>query len=165
MTVTKIRPQGQSRSISVLNHTPGERFKIEYEPQFTADRFVFVVSETVGGERIFEANADISNPQTPTFDFSAETMALFEERRSYFWEIWNIYQGEYARQAFGQLAVGTSIRPEDFVSPVAFLMADPDSDPALIAGADEITNVVAISQADYDALSPPDAATLYVVTA
>lgn len=38
------------------------------------------------------------------------------------------------------------------------------SDSAGIPGATQITNVVAISQADYDALTKKDATTLYVIT-
>jgi hypothetical protein len=33
-----------------------------------------------------------------------------------------------------------------------------------IAGADAITNVVSLTQAEYDAISTPDASTLYVIT-
>lgn len=33
-----------------------------------------------------------------------------------------------------------------------------------IAGADQITNIVSLTQAEYDAIESPDAATLYVIT-
>jgi hypothetical protein len=45
-------------------------------------------------------------------------------------------------------------RSEDTVKSVA----------AGIAGATEIKNIVTISQSDYDALSAPDAKTLYIIT-
>lgn len=39
-----------------------------------------------------------------------------------------------------------------------------DSNPAGITGATQVTNVVSISQADYDAIGTPDASTLYVIS-
>lgn len=38
------------------------------------------------------------------------------------------------------------------------------TDPTGITGADAITNVVSLTQAEYDAIGSPDAATLYVIT-
>ena len=40
----------------------------------------------------------------------------------------------------------------------------PTSDPSVVAGADRITNVIALTQAQYDGIGTPDAATLYVIT-
>ena len=37
-----------------------------------------------------------------------------------------------------------------------------DSDPSGVAGADQITNIISLTQAEYDAITP-DAATLYVI--
>jgi hypothetical protein len=39
------------------------------------------------------------------------------------------------------------------------------SDPTGVTGADAITNIISLTQAEYDAIGTPDAATLYVVTA
>ncbi len=39
-----------------------------------------------------------------------------------------------------------------------------DSDPTGVTGADAITNVISLTQAEYDAIVTPDAATLYVIT-
>jgi hypothetical protein len=38
------------------------------------------------------------------------------------------------------------------------------SDTTGITGADAITNIVSMTQAEYDAIGTPDAATLYVIT-
>ena len=40
----------------------------------------------------------------------------------------------------------------------------PTSDPSGVAGADRVTNVISLTQAEYDAIGTPDASTLYVVT-
>ena len=40
----------------------------------------------------------------------------------------------------------------------------PTSDPSVVAGADRIANVISLSQAEYDGIGTPDAATLYVIT-
>ena len=39
-----------------------------------------------------------------------------------------------------------------------------ESDPTGITGADAITNIVSLTQAEYDAIATPDASTLFVVT-
>lgn len=38
------------------------------------------------------------------------------------------------------------------------------SDPTGVTGADTVTNVISLTQAEYDAIVTPDAATLYVIT-
>lgn len=38
------------------------------------------------------------------------------------------------------------------------------SDPSGVTGADAITNVMSLSQSEYDAITTPDASTLYVIT-
>ena len=38
------------------------------------------------------------------------------------------------------------------------------SDPTGIAGADAITNIVSLTQAEYDAIGSPSASTLYIIT-
>jgi len=39
-----------------------------------------------------------------------------------------------------------------------------DSDPTGVTGADQITNIISLTQAEYDAIGAPDASTLYVIT-
>ena len=41
----------------------------------------------------------------------------------------------------------------------------PTSDPAAVTGADAITNMMSLTQAEYDAIATPDATTLYVIPA
>lgn len=38
------------------------------------------------------------------------------------------------------------------------------SDPSGVTGADAITNVMSLTQSEYDAIATPDASTLYVIT-
>lgn len=38
------------------------------------------------------------------------------------------------------------------------------SDPSAVTGADQITNIMSLTQAEYDAIGTPDAATLYVIS-
>lgn len=38
------------------------------------------------------------------------------------------------------------------------------SDPSGITGADAVANIVSLTQAEYDAIGSPDAATVYVIT-
>jgi len=38
------------------------------------------------------------------------------------------------------------------------------SDPTGVTGADTVTNVISLTQAEYDAIVTPDVATLYVIT-
>lgn len=40
----------------------------------------------------------------------------------------------------------------------------PNSDPSGVTGADQITNMMSLTQAEYDAIGAPDAATLYMIT-
>jgi hypothetical protein len=63
---------------------------------------------------------------------------------------------DYATSAQGTLA-DSAVQPADLATFV-------ESDPTGITGADAITNIVSLTQAEYDAIGAPDAATLYVVT-
>lgn len=63
--------------------------------------------------------------------------------------------GDFATAAQGGLA-DTAMQPADIANMV-------ESDVTGITGADAITNIVSLTQAEYDAITP-DAATLYVVT-
>ncbi len=58
----------------------------------------------------------------------------------------------------------TSVQPSDNVST---LTNDADylpSDPTGVTGADVITNIMSLTQAEYDAIATPDASTLYIIT-
>ena len=58
----------------------------------------------------------------------------------------------------------TSTQPSDNVST---LTNDADylpSDPTGVTGADVITNIMSLTQAEYDAITTPDASTLYIIT-
>lgn len=44
------------------------------------------------------------------------------------------------------------------------IAADIKSDPAGVTGADAIANIISLTQAEYDAIATPDAATLYIIT-
>jgi len=62
---------------------------------------------------------------------------------------------DYATAAQGALA-DTATQPADIANMV-------ESDPTGVTGADAITNIMSLTQAEYDAITP-DAATLYVIT-
>ena len=58
----------------------------------------------------------------------------------------------------------TSVQPNDNIST---LTNDADylpSDPTGVTGADVITNIMSLTQAEYDAIATPDASTLYIIT-
>lgn len=44
------------------------------------------------------------------------------------------------------------------------IAADIKSNPAGVTGADAISNIISLTQAEYDAIATPDAATLYIIT-
>jgi hypothetical protein len=46
----------------------------------------------------------------------------------------------------------------------AALLSSPASDPTGIAGADAVTNIVSLTQAEYDAIGSPNATTFYLIT-
>lgn len=64
---------------------------------------------------------------------------------------------DYATAAQGALA-DTALQAADITDLV-------ESDPTGVTGADAITNIMSLTQAEYDAIGSPDAATLYVITA
>lgn len=154
MPLVQLRPKGSTRFASIF-HTPGERLTIEVDSQHSADEIIFVVAETAGGDPIFERMADTSGDK-PTFNFSAELMEFFDEGAKYRWEIWSLEAGEYWRKAQGDLSIGWSILPAGFETPEFESTALP-----AVRG-DGINRIVALSQAEYDALTP-DAETLYVI--
>jgi len=80
---------------------------------------------------------------------------------------------DYATAAQGQLA-DTAVQPGDLatvattgaygdLSGTPDLSAYIESDPSGITGADAVTNIISLTQAEYNAIGTPDAATLYVV--
>jgi hypothetical protein len=62
----------------------------------------------------------------------------------------------YATAAEGTLA-STATQPAD----IALMV---ESDPTGVTGADAITNVMRLTQAEYDAIVTPDASTIYAIT-
>jgi hypothetical protein len=58
----------------------------------------------------------------------------------------------------------TALQSGDNVSTLTNDAGYVESDPAGVTGADAITNIMSLTQAEYDAIVSPDAATLYVVT-
>lgn len=64
---------------------------------------------------------------------------------------------DYATAAQGALA-DTALQAADVTNMV-------ESDPTGVSGADAITNIMSLTQAEYDAIGTPNASTLYVITA
>jgi len=69
---------------------------------------------------------------------------------------------DYATAAQGATA-DSAIQPGDNVSTLTNDAGYVPSDPAGVTGADAITNIMSLTQAEYDAIVSPDAATLYVI--
>ena len=57
----------------------------------------------------------------------------------------------------------TSTQPGDNVSTLTNDAAYLPSDPSAVTGADAITNIMSLTQAEYDAITTPNAATLYII--
>jgi hypothetical protein len=57
------------------------------------------------------------------------------------------------------LAIGTNVQAYR-----AALLSSPASDPTGVTGADVVTNIISLTQAEYDAIVSPSATTLYVIT-
>ena len=57
----------------------------------------------------------------------------------------------------------TSTQPSDNVSTLTNDAAYLPSDPSAVTGADAITNIMSLTQAEYDAITTPNAATLYII--
>jgi len=61
------------------------------------------------------------------------------------------------------LAAVKAFNPADYATPSDIsLMVE--SDVTGVTGADAITNIISLTQAEYDAIVTPDAATLYIIT-
>lgn len=57
----------------------------------------------------------------------------------------------------------TSVQPNDNVSTLTNDADYLQSDPTGVTGADVITNIMSLTQAEYDAIATPDASTLYII--
>jgi hypothetical protein len=57
------------------------------------------------------------------------------------------------------LVIGTNVQAYR-----AALLSSPASDPTGITGADAVTNIVSLTQAEYDAIGSPSASTFYIIT-
>lgn len=68
--------------------------------------------------------------------------------------------GDYSLNGHTHVALDIT----DFDASVSGLLPAPISNPSGITGASAITNIVSISQVDYDALPSKDSSTLYVIT-
>jgi hypothetical protein len=69
---------------------------------------------------------------------------------------------DYATAAQGSTA-DSAVQPGDNVSDLTNDAGYVPSDPTGVTGADAITNIMSLTQAEYDAIVTPDAATLYVI--
>lgn len=69
---------------------------------------------------------------------------------------------DYATAAQGATA-DSALQPGDNISELTNDEAYVTSDPTGVTGADAITNIMSLTQAEYDAIVSPDAATLYVI--
>jgi hypothetical protein len=78
----------------------------------------------------------------------------------------NSAQGALADSAVqpGDLATVATTGDYDDLSGTPDLSTYVESDPTGVTGADAITNIMSLTQAEYDAIGAPDAATLYVIT-
>lgn len=69
---------------------------------------------------------------------------------------------DYATASQGSTA-DSALQPGDNVSDLTNDAAYVPSDPSGVTGADAITNIMSLTQAEYDAIVTPNAATLYVI--
>jgi Cu/Ag efflux protein CusF len=71
---------------------------------------------------------------------------------------------DYATAAQGTLA-DTALQPDDIgITVQGYNAGTVISNPTGITGADVVTNIVSLTQAEYDAISAPNPSTLYVIT-
>lgn len=97
-----------------------------------------------------EANADV----TDTTNVAAAG-ALMDSEVTNLAAVKAFDPADYATAAQGALA-DTATQPADIANMV-------ESDPTGVTGADAITNIISLTQAEYDAITP-DAATVYVIS-
>ena len=78
-------------------------------------------------------------------------------------QVKNFNSADYATAAQGALA-DSSVQPSDNVSTLTNDAGYIESDPTGVTVADAITNIISLTQAEYDAIATPDAATIYNIT-
>ena len=118
----------------------------DYNSAFTGAQIDAGITK-VGG---IEAGADVTDTANVT-----AAGALMDSEVTNLAAVKSFDPTDYATAAQGALA-DTAIQPADISLVV-------ESDVTGVTGADAITNVISMTQAEYDAIVTPDAATLYVI--
>ena len=118
----------------------------DYNSSFTGAQIDAAITK-VGG---IEAGADVTDTANVT-----AAGALMDSEVTNLSAVKAFDPTDYATAAQGALA-DTATQPAD----IALMV---ESDVTGVTGADAITNVMSLTQAEYDAITP-DAATLYVIT-
>ena len=77
-------------------------------------------------------------------------------------DISDFSDADYATSAQGALA-DSATQPSDNISTLTNDSNYLPSNPTEVTGADIVTNIMSLTQADYDAIATPDASTLYVI--
>jgi len=136
----------------------------DYQSSFTGAQIDAAITK-VGG---IEAGADVTDTANVT-----AAGALMDSEVTNLAAVKAFDPTDYATAAQGALA-DTATQPGDLATVATSgaysdLSGTPDlssyveSDPTGVTGADAITNIMSLTQAEYDAITP-DAATLYVIT-
>ena len=99
------------------------------------------------------ASVTIDTTAADLLSFSAGTLSADDlgSDQIFFWD-------DSAGRATG-LTVGSGLEISGTT-----IAADIKSDPTGVTGADAIANIISLTQAEYDAIATPDAATLYIIT-
>lgn len=119
----------------------------DYNSAYTGAQIDAAIAK-VGG---IEAGADVTDTANVT-----AAGALMDSEVTNLADVKAFDPADYATAAQGALA-DTATQPAD----IALMV---ESDVTGVTGADAITNVISLTQAEYDAIGTPDAATLYVIT-
>ena len=136
----------------------------DYNSAFTGAQIDAAITKVNG----IEAGADVTDTANVT-----AAGALMDSEVTNLAAVKAFDPTDYATAAQGALA-DTATQPGDLATVATSgaysdLSGTPDlsgyveSDPTGVTGADAITNVISLTQAEYDAITP-DAATLYVIT-
>ena len=75
--------------------------------------------------------------------------------------------GTFTTSNLGTVSTGTwngTAIGDSYISSASTWNAKPSSDPTGITGADAVTNIVSLTQAEYDAIGTPSATTVYIIT-
>ena len=62
------------------------------------------------------------------------------------------------------ITTGDSVTAAEWVLMADEIQSKPDSDPTGVTGADAVTNIISLTQAEYDAIGSPNASTFYIIT-